>query len=58
MWSAEQLAADLRAPLRPIPGGRHFTLEDHPDVIAAAVRAVLADATGSADRSAGSGTRT
>ena len=39
--SAEQIAADLRAPLRIIPGGRHFTIEDHPDVIAAEVKAVL-----------------
>jgi pimeloyl-ACP methyl ester carboxylesterase len=43
MASAEQIAADLGAPLRRIPGGRHFTLEDHPGVIAEAINAVLAD---------------
>ncbi|NYE47812.1 pimeloyl-ACP methyl ester carboxylesterase [Spinactinospora alkalitolerans] len=40
----ERLAADLEAPLLRIPGGRHFTPEDHPGIIAAAtndlVRAV------------------
>lgn len=41
--SAERLAGELRAPLRRIPGARHFTPEDHPDVIADAIRAVLAE---------------
>lgn len=39
----ERLAADLRAPLRRIEGGRHFTPEDHPGVIAAAVNDLLSD---------------
>jgi pimeloyl-ACP methyl ester carboxylesterase len=42
MASGEQLARDLRAPLRQIPGGRHFTPEDHPDLIAEAVQELLA----------------
>lgn len=37
MASGEQLARDLDAPLTRIPGGRHFTPEDHPDLIAEAV---------------------
>ncbi|RZU34501.1 alpha/beta fold hydrolase [Blastococcus saxobsidens] len=36
-----RLAADLGTTLQPIPGGRHFTPEDHPDVIAAAVNELL-----------------
>lgn len=38
----ERLARDLRAPLRRIPGGKHFTPEDHPDVIAQEIEALLA----------------
>ena len=38
----ERLARDLRAPLRRIPGGKHFTPEDHPDVIAEETEALLA----------------
>ncbi|MCW8193752.1 alpha/beta fold hydrolase [Proteobacteria bacterium 005FR1] len=30
----ERLAKDLHAPLRRIEGGKHFTPEDHPDIIA------------------------
>ncbi|TFV59561.1 alpha/beta fold hydrolase [Geodermatophilus sp. DF01-2] len=37
----ERLARDLGTTLRRIPGGRHFTPEDHPDVIAAAVDELL-----------------
>jgi pimeloyl-ACP methyl ester carboxylesterase len=37
----ERLARDLRAPLRCIPGGKHFTPEDHPDVIAEEIGALL-----------------
>jgi pimeloyl-ACP methyl ester carboxylesterase len=37
----EQFATDLGAPLRRIPGGKHFTPEDHPEEVAAAVRDVL-----------------
>jgi pimeloyl-ACP methyl ester carboxylesterase len=32
-----RLAADLGTTLQPIPGGKHFTPEDHPDRIAAAI---------------------
>lgn len=39
----ERLAADLGTTLERIPGGRHFTPEDHPDVVAAAVDAVLVE---------------
>lgn len=38
----ERLARDLRGPLRRIPGGKHFTPEDHPDVIAEEIEALLA----------------
>lgn len=31
---AERFARDLKAPLRTIPGGKHFTPEDHPAVVA------------------------
>jgi pimeloyl-ACP methyl ester carboxylesterase len=41
MASGERLAKDLGAPIKRIPGGRHFTPEDYPDVIAHAVRDVL-----------------
>jgi pimeloyl-ACP methyl ester carboxylesterase len=37
----ERLARDLRAPLRRIPGGKHFTPEDHPDIIASEIEALL-----------------
>jgi pimeloyl-ACP methyl ester carboxylesterase len=36
-----RLAADLRATLDEIPGGKHFTPEDHPDRVATAIRTVL-----------------
>jgi len=39
-----RLASDLDAPLDEIDGGKHFTPEDHPDVIAAAISSVLANA--------------
>jgi pimeloyl-ACP methyl ester carboxylesterase len=48
MPSGEQIATDLGAPLHRIPGGRHFTPEDHPSVIAEAINAILAEVTGSA----------
>lgn len=41
----ERLAADLGAALHPIRGGKHFTPEDHPDVVATAVNEVV-DANG------------
>jgi pimeloyl-ACP methyl ester carboxylesterase len=43
----ERFARDLKAPLRRIPGGRHFTPEDHADVIAEELNLLLADVTGS-----------
>lgn len=33
----ERFARDLGAPLRPIPGGKHFTPEDHPQIVAEAI---------------------
>lgn len=38
----ERLARDLKAPLRHIPGGKHFTPEDHPEVVAEELRGLLA----------------
>jgi pimeloyl-ACP methyl ester carboxylesterase len=38
----ERLAADLGTPLTGIRGGKHFTPEDHPEVIARAVNELLA----------------
>jgi pimeloyl-ACP methyl ester carboxylesterase len=37
----ERLAADLRTELRRIPGGKHFTPEDHPEVVAEAINELL-----------------
>lgn len=42
----ERLAADLGTTLQPIPGGRHFTPEDHPEIIAAAIDELLPSAAG------------
>ncbi|WP_404383838.1 alpha/beta fold hydrolase [Caenispirillum salinarum] len=39
----ERLARDLDAPLRHIPGGKHFTPEDHPDVLAEELNALIAE---------------
>lgn len=39
----ERLARDLKAPLRHIPGGKHFTPEDHPDILAEEINALIAD---------------
>jgi pimeloyl-ACP methyl ester carboxylesterase len=36
-----RLAADLGTTLHPIPGGKHFTPEDHPDRIAAAINELV-----------------
>ena len=36
-----RLAADIGTTLQTIPGGKHFTPEDHPDAIAAAVNELL-----------------
>jgi pimeloyl-ACP methyl ester carboxylesterase len=38
-----RLAADLGTTLQPIPGGSHFTPEDHPEVVAAAINELLED---------------
>jgi pimeloyl-ACP methyl ester carboxylesterase len=38
----ERLAADLGTEVRRIPGGMHFTPEDHPDVVAEAINELLA----------------
>lgn len=39
----ERLAKDLRAPLRRIEGGKHFTPEDHPQLIAEEINLLLSD---------------
>ena len=39
----EHFARDLGAPLRRIPHGRHFTPEDHPEVIAEEIERLLAE---------------
>lgn len=39
----ERFARDLRAPLRRIDRGKHFTPEDHPDVLAQELNKLLAD---------------
>jgi pimeloyl-ACP methyl ester carboxylesterase len=38
---AERLSRDLDAPLRRIKGGKHFTPEDHPEVIAEEIMALV-----------------
>jgi pimeloyl-ACP methyl ester carboxylesterase len=38
----ERFARDLRAPLRRIEGGKHFTPEDHPEAIAEAILELVA----------------
>jgi pimeloyl-ACP methyl ester carboxylesterase len=37
----ERLASDLGTPLQRIEGGKHFTPEDHPDVVAGAINDLL-----------------
>jgi pimeloyl-ACP methyl ester carboxylesterase len=39
----ERFARDLRTALRRIEGGKHFTPEDHPDVIAEEIRSLAAE---------------
>ena len=46
----ERLAADLDAPLDRISGGKHFTPEDNPDRIAAAINALTRDRPGDRSR--------
>jgi pimeloyl-ACP methyl ester carboxylesterase len=41
----ERFARDLAAPLYRIPGGKHFTPEDHPEVVADAIRELVVEAT-------------
>lgn len=40
----ERFARDLGTTVRRIEGGKHFTPEDHPDVIAAEIRSLVAEA--------------
>jgi pimeloyl-ACP methyl ester carboxylesterase len=44
----ERFARDLGTTVRRIEAGRHFTPEDHPDVIAAAIRDLVAEVTAAA----------
>lgn len=37
----ERLAKDLAAPLRRIDGGKHFTPEDHPEILAEEINFLL-----------------
>jgi len=39
----ERFARDLGTTVQRIEGGRHFTPEDHPDVVAAAVQDLVAE---------------
>lgn len=39
----ERLAQDLAAPLRRIDGGKHFTPEDHPDILAEEINLLLSE---------------
>lgn len=41
----QRFAADLEAPLRVLEGGKHFTPEDHPEELAEAITALVAQAT-------------
>jgi pimeloyl-ACP methyl ester carboxylesterase len=34
-------ARDLEAPLRRIPGAKHFTSEDHPEIVAEEIEALI-----------------
>ena len=38
----ERFARDLRTTVRRIEGGKHFTPEDHPDVLAEEIRGLVA----------------
>jgi len=40
----ERFARDLRTPLRRFRGGKHFTPEDHPDVLAAEITSLTREA--------------
>lgn len=41
----ERLAREMKATLHTIPGGKHFTPEDHPDVIANSIRELITEVT-------------
>jgi pimeloyl-ACP methyl ester carboxylesterase len=41
----DRFARELRTPLRRIDGGKHFTPEDHPDVIAEEIRSLVDEVT-------------
>ncbi len=41
----ERFARDLGTTVQHIEGGRHFTPEDHPDVIATAIKDLAAEVT-------------
>jgi pimeloyl-ACP methyl ester carboxylesterase len=43
----ERFARDLAAPLYRIEGGKHFTPEDHPDIVANAIRELIDEASSS-----------
>lgn len=43
MNEGECLAHDMKAPPRRIEGGRHFTPEDHPELIAEELSPLLAE---------------
>jgi pimeloyl-ACP methyl ester carboxylesterase len=43
----KSVARDLGTSLQPIPGGKHFTPEDHPQVVADAVNELLGTSGGS-----------
>ena len=42
----ERFARDLRTTVRRIEGGKHFTPEDHPDVLAEEIRGLVAEVSG------------
>ncbi|SFR66415.1 Pimeloyl-ACP methyl ester carboxylesterase [Marinobacter daqiaonensis] len=44
MEYGERFAHDLSAPLQRIEGGKHFTPEDHPEIIANGINQLMADA--------------
>jgi len=44
----ERFARDLKAPLRRIEGGKHFTPEDHPEILAEEISSLLQDASNAA----------
>jgi pimeloyl-ACP methyl ester carboxylesterase len=53
--TGQRLAEELGAPLTRIPGGRHFSPEDHPDVIARVINEVISQLGSGAESVVGSG---